>query len=433
MAQPRKDFERRSAATIFVDRQEPKQTFVDAAASIPTQGCIIRTWYGVGGQGKTALARELFRMATRSEDRRFAHLRCAMLDLHNRSLTDPDLLLIWIRNAMSRAGIAFPAFDLAFAIMWEQTRGAENLPVIENSWLSRSGELVSENANDFVTLTREFLSEQASTIPVLGFLIKKGSIWAIDKAKKSWIKRAHTHVNVLYRDGKLIEPHEMSEAMPWILAQDLNAHLVAHPEDRFVLFVDEYERVHEGAGTGAKWRDNRLDNCLRSLITETNGLLTLFFSRERLPWGDDPQWRKDLEGNQHLLGGLSDSDAEDWLLRVPVSDIAIRRAMVAGARETSSPEAPVYPLMLDLQVEHWRNLGNAALVPLSLVRTPALSTSSTIIIGFAVRLASTVSTGIPGHVPDQPFSRPEILNPALPPPTSIRRTGKAASSPRRRA
>lgn len=360
MAQKRQDFKATAAATIFVDREAPKQTFDDAAKAIPDEGCVIRTWYGVGGQGKTALARELFRIASSDENPGYAHLKCGMVDLHGRPLTDPDIFLVWIRNAFAKSGIGFPAFDLAFAIMWERTRGEQPMPVLDSPWIRRSSEAISENAGDVVALTREFISDQAHTIPVLGFLLKKGSKWAFDRAKQAWIEKARPYLSVLYEGSELIEGHEMTSRMPWLLAQDLNAWRKANPEKRLVLFIDEYERIHDGAGTGATWQENRIDGCLRTLLSETDGLLALFFSRERLPWEEEADWRAELAGNQHLLGGLSDKDAEAWLLKVPVADAAIRTAMIQGARETTAPGAPVYPLMLDLQVEHWRNLGTKA-------------------------------------------------------------------------
>jgi hypothetical protein len=79
-------------------------------------------------------------------------------------------------------------------------------------------------------------------------------------------------------------------------------------------------------------------------------------SRERLPWGEHPEWRYDLNGNQHLLGGLADKDADDFLKLIPIADEAVRKAIIEGAREGSDRAAGVYPLMLDLQVEHWRSL-----------------------------------------------------------------------------
>jgi hypothetical protein len=61
-------------------------------------------------------------------------------------------------------------------------------------------------------------------------------------------------------------------------------------------------------------------------------------------------------GRQHLLGGLADKDADEFLCAIPIQSAAIREAIIDGAREKRAPSAPVYPLMLDLQVEHWRTI-----------------------------------------------------------------------------
>jgi hypothetical protein len=141
-----------------------------------------------------------------------------------------------------------------------------------------------------------------------------------------------------------------------MLAQDLNYHLARNPTNRFVLFIDEYERVFDQGGAGARWLENPFDRHMRALLQETNGILAVFFSRERLPWGKHPEWRDDLTDNQHLLGGLADKDADDFLKLIPITDEAVRKAIIDGAREGPDNSAGVYPLMLDLQVEHWRSL-----------------------------------------------------------------------------
>ena len=71
--------------------------------------------------------------------------------------------------------------------------------------------------------------------------------------------------------------------MPWMLAQDLNDHLSRHTGDRFVLLVDEYERVFDQGGAGKCWEENPFDRLMRRVVAETNGLLAVFFTRERLP------------------------------------------------------------------------------------------------------------------------------------------------------
>ncbi|HEV7259491.1 MAG TPA: tetratricopeptide repeat protein [Bosea sp. (in: a-proteobacteria)] len=348
----------------FVDREEPQRTFEKAAFSIPNDRAILRVFYGVGGQGKTALCRELVRKTRAADDPAYGHLRTAHIDLRNKP-TDPDLLLVLIRNEFARAGIVMPCFDIALAIVWEGTRGEQPFPALVNPWLGRltSGaksavDRGADKAGDWLGATgaTELVGDVLDQIPGVGFLLKRIGHWAIDRGKRLYLARTRDHLQRLHRDGNLRPAHELSMLLPWMLAQDLNHHLVEHSRERFVLFVDEYERVFDQGGAGSRWVDNPFDRHLRTFIQETNGLLAVLFSRERLPWAEDPDWRADLADNQHLLGGLSDKDANDFLAAVPITDPLIRAAILEGARETAAPKAPVYPLMLDLQVEHWRSL-----------------------------------------------------------------------------
>jgi tetratricopeptide (TPR) repeat protein len=351
-----------AANRIFVDRERPQKTFEDAAFTIPADRSIVRVFYGIGGQGKTALCRELRRKT--ESDPSYNFLRGAELDLHGRQKDDPDLLLVWIRNGFAEAGVNLPAFDLALAITWEGTRGEQTFPKLTRPWLRRTttpaditlGEaglelrllLASEAASHMV-------DEVARAIPGLGLLPHVGR-WVFNKSKRAYLELHRHELKELYHAGELKKPYELSALLPWMLAQDLNHHLEAHPQDRFALFIDEYERVFDEAGAGARWRENLFDKHVRTLIKDTNGLLAVFFSRERLPWGDDPDWRDDLKDTQHLLGGLSAKDAEEFLRAIPIEATEIRQAIIDGAREEPRPDAPVYPLMLDLQVEHWQTL-----------------------------------------------------------------------------
>lgn len=366
MAPPRKG-RLEAANKTFVDRERPQKVFEDAAFAIPADRAIVRCFYGVGGQGKTALCRELIRKTKPGVDPSLDFLRCSELDLHDRQKTDPDRLLVWIRNSFADAGVAFPCFDLAFAITWEETRGEEPFPKLSKPWLGKAtkyGESGVESAvkpleHLIVDGAEMVVGELVSSLPGFGFMLKRVGNWAIATGKRAYLERTKEPLKELYRGGDLKKPYELSRLLPWMLAQDLNAHLADNPERRFVLFVDEYERVFDEGGAGTRWEENPFDTHMRTLLQETNGLLAVFFSRERLPWGAHPDWRADLADAQHLLGGLGDRDAEAFLTAIPIEDGAIRRAIIDGARETSEQGAPVYPLMLDLQVEHWRTLRTA--------------------------------------------------------------------------
>ena len=362
-----------AATRTFVDRQAPQKVFEDAALAIPADHSIVRVFYGVGGQGKTALCRELMRRTEPATEPTFSFLRRAELDLHGRAKDDPDKLLVWIRNGFAAAGIAFPCFDLAFAIAWEASRGEEPLPNFTRPWLSRTtavGQIGVDEVTSAITgwVNGETIAavtgDLMGSIPGIGFMLKRVGHWSMEKGKRFYLEKTKEALQELYDGGELKKPYALSQQLPWMLAQDLNAHLADHPDERFVLFVDEYERVFAEGGAGSQWQQNPFDSHMRSLLAETNGLLAVFFSRERLPWESDPDWRADLDGHQHLLGGLADSDADRFLAAVPIDNAAIRTAIIAGARETSVPDAPVYPLMLDLQVENWSSLSQAG-VPLT--------------------------------------------------------------------
>src|SRR4051812_24942125 len=295
-------------------------------------------------------------MQKTSSDPSYSFLRRAELDLHGKPKTDPDLLVVWIRNGFAEAGVALPCFDLAFAIVWEATRGEQPFPKLSRAWLGKAKDFAGKGAAGATKVAQESLGEAIAEIPAVGFLVKKISGWVIDKAHRAYLHQSRDALQELYRDGDLKKPYELSELLPWMLAQDLNHHLARHPEARFVLFIDEYERVFEEGSAGSLLRENPFDRHLRTLVRETNGLLSVFFSRERLPWESDPEWAPALQGAQVLLGGLNAKDADAFLQAIPISDAPLRKAMVEGARETSAPDAAIYPLMLDLQVEHWRAL-----------------------------------------------------------------------------
>jgi tetratricopeptide (TPR) repeat protein len=345
-----------TATKIFVDREAPQRVFEKVVFSIPHDPAKLLVFYGAGGQGKTALYEELWRKTDPNIEPSYAFLRRAKLDLDNRRTDDSDLLMVSIRNSFAEAGINLPVFDLALALAWEATRHEQTFPNLTRPWLKRSAKEITGATVDWLFSEQgaEFIGDAVNEIPGMGFLVKLIGRWAFEKAKLEYLRRSREHLMELYNDGELKKPYELADLMPRMLAYDLNFHLSKHATERFVLFIDGYERVF--AGAGKRWHDNPFDNHIRSFIQHADGLLVVFFSRERLHWESDEDWRADLEDQQHLLGGLSEGDAEEFLRKIPIDVGAIRRAIVDGSREKLTSDSPIYPLMLELQVEQWRAL-----------------------------------------------------------------------------
>ena len=128
MAGPRRDISK-TTRDIFVNRDGPIGMIERAVAELGDADSKVLVFYGPGGQGKTALCRYMAQRLSataRAENR--AKPRVAELDLHGRDKSDPDLLLARIRNGFVRAGVSCPAFDLAFAIAWQEISPRRALP-----------------------------------------------------------------------------------------------------------------------------------------------------------------------------------------------------------------------------------------------------------------------------------------------------------------
>ena len=356
MAAPRLPIASESSA-IFVNRDKPLQLIDEAIRETPIDGIRLLVFHGVGGQGKTALCRQVFRQVSEGQDSRYPQIKAAEIDLRGRDKSDPVNLLIWIRNGFAKAQVSCPAFDLALAIMWEATRPEQPFPKLTNAWLAKSSELMTEAAPDVITSLRETVEKSVETLPLLGPLITRGSIWVIDKSKKAWLHSKRPYLAHLYTpNGEVKKSYELETLLPWMLAQDLNHHLSENPTNRFLLLMDEYERVFDQGGAGKHWEENPFDATVRRFVAETNGLAAVFFSREPLPWENEADWRDDLEGRQYPLSGLIEFDARRWLEKAGIDSTDIQDAMIEGAREAPYPDRPIYPLLLELQLEHWRHL-----------------------------------------------------------------------------
>ncbi len=287
------------------------------------------------------------------EEHIYKNHRFARLDLHGKSKSDPDIFMVWIRNEFAKAGIVFPVFDIALALLWESSRAEQEFPKLTNGFLSKSKKTLEIISPDLIKSGIELASETLESIPGLGPSLQKLGGWVFDKSKTKYLEGTRDHFKALYSIGsELKKPYELAQLLPVILAKELNYYLDKNPEERFVLLIDAYESVLDGAGTG-RMQENLFDRRLRTFISEVNGLLAIFFSREKLHWAQDNDWVEDLKGVQHLLGGLSEKDAQSWLDQIPLEDKKICKAIIASA---SVDGTAGHPLLLDLLVEHWREL-----------------------------------------------------------------------------
>ena len=345
-----------SQDNIFVNRHQSIESVVEAINKLSVEGSTVRVFYGPGGQGKTALCRHLFRREYKEAETGKLKLHRAFLDLHARhSALEPEKALVIIRNEFAKSGVSMPAFDQALALMWETTRGEEPFPVLTNPWLGKTSEAFGAVAPEAVVKVGETMADIVAMVPGIGAGLSWAGRWSIDKTKLALLKRSHHHLARLFRDGEPKYGEELKELLPWMLAQDLAYHLDKNPRDRFLLLIDEYEGLFDQGGAGNRRQETPLDDLLRSLIKCSKGMLACFFSREPFDkiWQHDRDMTQALIGSQTKLEGLSDDFADEWLQEIPIQRADIRQAIIDGSKEDKDPDALVYPLLLELQADHW--------------------------------------------------------------------------------
>ncbi|WP_440950238.1 tetratricopeptide repeat protein [Methanosphaerula subterraneus] len=353
-----------SATKIFVDRLEPLEHFKKTAANIPKDSVELLIYYGVGGQGKTAL-RKQFEEVLKNEVE-FSNIHSAVLDLHERKTIDPDLALLYIRNELSQSRkVSFPAFDLMFSFYWQKIYPERQMPEFPNNWLEGG----IESASDIITETSKVALEgvmgaAAEAVPLIGGVLKRRVTQGIKWGQKKW-SLTNKAIKTAFPNGIPDDPAEIEEQLPYLLASDMEAHLDKDENRRFVIFIDEYERIFDERGFASKTRNNPFDKAVRDLVTKLKGTLVVIMSREQLPWAEfapesisGSEWRNWIIEAHHRLEGLLPVDAEKFLLAVPVPENNIRQAIIdgSGAKLGEGEENLTYPLLLDLQVDHYVNL-----------------------------------------------------------------------------
>jgi tetratricopeptide (TPR) repeat protein len=282
----------------------------------------VLVYYGVGGIGKTSLRKQLQQLVV-GDDR----VVSGVLDFDVASYRDQETALFALRKELQRQyQISFPTFDVAYAVYWQKTRpqtplSKETLPLLEDS----------VHLLDIVHLAKDL--PFVGIVARLGVLVVKGS----QLVKSWWERRGHAELKGLAE----MEPLDIANRLPMFWAADLKDHL-AEKQLSAVVFLDTYDALVETERAEGKLRER--DAWVRELVAHLPEVLWVICGREQLAWDKtDPEWERVLD--QHLIGGLADSDARQFLAACGIADPAIQNAIV-----TSSQGVPYF---LDLAVDTW--------------------------------------------------------------------------------
>jgi len=300
------------------------------------------TFYGIGGQGKSALCDAFIRHLEKEKPRKaaFGLLR---IDQHNRSR--PQEALLDLRLSLGeRSKVPFHAFDIAFSLYWAQAYPEQNLRNYRNG---RIGTLLNY-LPDIAAATAEAMEH---SVPGLGLFIRLGR-WLKEKGHEKWAERTIPLLQKLHDGKELMPSDQIVDRLPLFLATDLNIFCQNNPDKQCIIFIDEYEQlwIHNELKAGES--SQLVDEAIKELVADSPGMLFVLFSREKLHWDRDHSgWIDDLRDAQYLLGGLSATDANVFLNKCEIIEQPLREAIIAMSGG-DTPEG-CHPELLDLAVDHY--------------------------------------------------------------------------------
>ncbi len=345
-----------TANRIFTGRQEALKSFIWECSQVDFKNSYkVLMWYGVGGQGKSALLRE-FQRITADADREMPdringpRLVVAKVDFEDERLKRLDTALYSIRSQLAQfPGSSFLAFDTAFAIYIKKSRPNIDLDKVYPELFSGEREVLMDLIDIIdgpLMIAADFAS---AAVPGANLLYKWGARLT-GRLATWWKKRGYD----LLAGVEELQSEELLQRLPTYLGADICEMLKKKESVRPIILLDTYEALWRNRGGRDGIADRRVDAWVRLLVQDSPGVLFGICGREKLRWSEiDYKWEEVIEASP--LGDLSDVDAEALLLAVPIVESDVRRNIV-----TSASGLPFY---LDLQVSQYESIREAGKEP----------------------------------------------------------------------
>ncbi|MFG3056977.1 tetratricopeptide repeat protein [Kitasatospora sp. NPDC048239] len=327
----------------------------------------VLTFYGVGGIGKTTLSHELERrlLAEASADGR-DDVVAVRVDVSEDGACDIEGLLLRLRAGLGRLGDRWPAFDLALASYWSRAHPGEAL----QDFLDASPAL--RRASRSIGLGDQ-IAESVRQVDPAGL---GGLAGLAHRAALATYRAIRDRV----REGRLLSDCELFAELveadadyetlsyfPYLLAWDLEQlPRRGRPRRRpsVCVFLDTFEVVNGRS-------DRAVERFVQRCVYLMPNVLFVVTGRNRIDWADTGAggeldftgphcWphlhfsNDTAEPRQHLVGYLSDSDADSYLSEALTRDGEPAMSPEVRARVISGGQG--LPLYLDLSVSHCAEL-----------------------------------------------------------------------------
>jgi tetratricopeptide (TPR) repeat protein len=300
----------------FTDREDQRDLFHRYLNS-PTEPPVLM-FYGVGGAGKTWLLKKLRQEMP-------AGVPAAYLDFDpqtggQRFVMDPAAALYEIRQQLGRDA---PRFDLAFAMLRHKQGAAEEPGLRGIGVLGLAMDIVTE------------LTQPAKLIPGANLVLSRLRPKLLAQIKGSSFERflARGEADQFVLELRARTSQEIGGDLLQYLADDLREGLTPDLGRAVcaVLFFDTFEAVGSEL-TNSDHRRSR-EKSIGDVAANFDFALTVMAGQNRLDWEEaEPEWAENIE--QHLVGGLSEIDAREFLGNCGIDGAELQATILATARET---------------------------------------------------------------------------------------------------
>ncbi|WP_224276273.1 hypothetical protein [Streptomyces sp. LS1784] len=327
----------------------------------------VLTLYGVGGIGKSTLSHELERrlLADAAAEER-EDVVAVRVDLAEDGACDIEGLLLRLRAGLGRLGSRWQAFDLALASYWARAHPGEALQDFLDASPALRRASRSIGLGDQITQTVQEVDPAG--LGGLAGLAHRAAL-ATYRTVRDRVRegRLLTDCELFAELVEADADYETLSYFPYLLAWDLER---LPPRGRparrptVCVFLDTFEVVNGRA-------DRTVERLIQRCAYLMPNVLFVITGRNRVDWADagaggeldftGPQCWPNLhysndtvEPRQHLVGYLSDSDADSYLSEAltrdgePVMPAEVRRRIITGGQGL--------PLYLDLSVSHFAAL-----------------------------------------------------------------------------
>lgn len=306
------------AVRKFTDRKVARDSFSRALDNYLTgqTPLWVLMYYGVGGIGKTTLLKHIKSEIEPAAKEKNKNLTIVEINLESAQFDSPDACLFAIYNQLK---MSCPAFEYALAQLW-----------------SLQGWSIQD-------IKRQIINSDSLLFELVELAVNAAGIFAPVRLFYRLLETGSRHVTRWWGESKALVQEigrlskaELEERLPYYLGLAVEKAAVSH-DKRFVFLLDSHETIlHREAFETTKRVG---DEWLQEFIGSAENGLYIMTGREYLKWADqNPDWKDYIE--QHILGALTDEDADYFLSAIPIPEIEIRQAIIGTAHGV--------PLYLDL-------------------------------------------------------------------------------------